>query len=95
MKLRLALLTTVALLLLPRAAVADQNWKTSSAYWKVMDACTSLFGGFHIDILLHHREALRAAYSFRSFNCAGIEKPSFSGIDHRLLACGIGGGRAL
>jgi hypothetical protein len=39
--LRLALLLTVALLGLPDAAVADQNWKTNSAIWKQRDVCTT------------------------------------------------------
>ena len=32
----------------------------------------------NVDIFLHRGEACTVAYSFKSFNCAGIEKPSFS-----------------
>jgi hypothetical protein len=40
-KLHLALLSIVALLWLPGAAVADWQWKTNSAIWKLRDACTT------------------------------------------------------
>jgi hypothetical protein len=38
--LRLVPILTAAELLLPQNAVADQAWKTNSAYWRVMDICT-------------------------------------------------------
>jgi hypothetical protein len=41
-KLALALLLTVALLGLPGAAIADQNWKTNSAIWKLRDNCAAV-----------------------------------------------------
>jgi hypothetical protein len=40
-KLALAILLTVVLPWLPRAAVADQQWKTNSAIWKLRDVCTT------------------------------------------------------
>jgi hypothetical protein len=40
-KLALALLLAVALLGLPGAAVADQNWKTNNAIWKLRDNCAA------------------------------------------------------
>ncbi len=36
-----ALMLIAAALLLPRGAVADQNWKTQSAIWRQQDACTT------------------------------------------------------
>jgi hypothetical protein len=39
-KLALALLSIVVLLWLPGAAVADWQWKTNSAIWRLRDACT-------------------------------------------------------
>jgi hypothetical protein len=39
-KLRLALLLTAAVPWLSGAAVADQQWKSSSAIWKLRDTCT-------------------------------------------------------
>ncbi|MGO8920483.1 MAG: hypothetical protein ACLQJR_31700 [Stellaceae bacterium] len=38
---RLAPLSAVAALLLPWPAAADNNWKSSSAVWRVMDNCTA------------------------------------------------------
>jgi hypothetical protein len=40
-KLCLVLLLTVALLGLPGAAVADQQWKTNNAIWRLRDICTT------------------------------------------------------
>lgn len=40
-KLDLAIPLTVALLWLPAAAVADQQWKSNSAIWKLRDTCTT------------------------------------------------------
>jgi hypothetical protein len=40
-KLALAILLTVVLSWLPGAAVADQQWKTNSAIWKLRDVCTT------------------------------------------------------
>ncbi len=40
-KLCFALLLTVALLGLPGAAVADQQWKTNNAIWRLRDICTT------------------------------------------------------